>query len=532
MRHFPAIVEGIELEHIFDMIRKQRLRIAALFIIGAVLNGCSFIKINPRPGTSSTECSDTVQNAGAQTQLPVSAVTDDSLDTGTVDALVTEKGPDAEQSARDALSALRKADFDGMNFLIAAVDTSAAFGTDAADEILRNDTLYTIRSRRTEWVEEKYNAHILVFPYDADELFREVSQAYLSETQYVADFYVIPPEQLGKYQQNDLLFNLRSLPFTDYTQPYFNQDAMQQMSAGYGIWGAAGDLTEAPENLWGVYFNKKLIEKMEAVTPYLHVKDGTWTWDVLFAYAKQAEETLDGIVGYAADLLDIKRGEALLYASADLHIAETALDQTPVIRNSRIPDKMQKIADIVYQNLFKKTASDSDGTSADAETCFVSGKQLFYIGDLSHVPAWADISTDWGLVPLPKIFSEQKQYTGGTGDAAILCVPSVTGAPEKTGMILQAMFAASYDAYADAFLNDALAYYVRDEETVEMLDLIMDHVSYDFTAMFASGYEALYAATFGALHLTVTTANSYKTLYERSLDTAKARLLAAFPTNR
>ena len=68
---------------------------------------------------------------------------------------------------------------------------------------------------------------------------------------------------------------------------------MRALSAGYGTWGAVGDYTFSPENVYAIYFNKDLNEKLALPSPYTQVHDGTWTWDTLFEASKTARASLD-----------------------------------------------------------------------------------------------------------------------------------------------------------------------------------------------------------------------------------------------
>ncbi|MCQ2432194.1 MAG: hypothetical protein MJ175_06275 [Clostridia bacterium] len=513
---------------------KKHLYFPTAFLIvlsaaaGAFLSGCSFIEIHKNPGGQTvTEAVTTapVTEAPVITEAPDETIAppeDDEAPIPADPASIAEKKAKAE----GYLKGLRRDNFGGMNFLIAAADSSAAFGMDADGVTLRCETMNTIREERMKWVEDKYNARILTFSYNADDLYKEVYNAYLSDSQYVADFFAIPAKDLGRYQKNGLLMNMRSLPFTDYSAPYYNKRAMQQMSAGYGIWGAAGAYTEAPENYYGIYFNKKLAATLGLASPYDLVRSGEWTWDIFYDGAKTAMASADGVYGDNLGVFSLDRAEQLVFGSSGLHPAVTSKDTTPNL--NVVPERMQTMADLIYNSVHKGNTSPDASQSPDA--LFDSGKLLYLAADLSAVPRRADISVDWGIVPLPKAYAGQKNYFSGTGDLSVLCAPAVAVAPEKTGTILQALFAASYGAYNDVFVNDALLYSVRDNDTIEMLDLILGSTSYDFSAMFASGYPALSAATVGGLHQTITSIYSFDRLYRNNQQAALTELRNAFPT--
>ena len=437
---------------------------------------------------------------------------------------------DPETLAKEALSALRRDDLDGMNLIIATADNSAVFGDSFDGDNAASTVLPQLREARTRLVEERYNVRILTFSYDKESLYTEIKNAYLSDVPYVSDFYAIPYDQLGRFQAAGLLLNLRTLPFTDFTQDYFDADAMEAMSAGYGIWGAVGDYTFSPENYFAVYFNKPLSTSLSLTSPYASVRDGSWTWETFLSASKTARASLDekgnALWGDNLTVLGLDRCESMLLASSGFAVTDAGLDRTPTLRTDAgaLTDIAAFLKSAVYRS---DTSPDS---SLPAVSLFTSGDMLFWCGTLASMSAWADIETPWGIVPLPKTDSTQKGYNTYVGETAVFCVPSTNGALEATGTILQALFAASAYTYKDAYLNEALAYYVRDSETVDMLDLICDSAHYDFTGMFASGYSYLgYASTY-AIHSAITQNYAAATVFTNYRPSAAKQLAAAFPT--
>lgn len=443
----------------------------------------------------------------------------------------TEALPDPLDLARDEFSKLRRDDLDGMNILIAAAYESAVFG-DAFDGDNAGSTVLPVtRAERTRLVEERYNVRILNYVFEKEALFREIKNANLSDVPYVADFYALPYDQIGRFWANGLLLNLRTLPFTDFRESYFDRTAMNALSAGYGIWGAVGDYTFSPENAYAIYFNKDLNQTLELPEPYAQVNDGTWTWDALFAASKTARASLDGegnatIWGDNLGTLGIEICEPLFTDAAALSIVSTGADRTPTVSSDT--DRMTTVAELLRRGMQNASTAPA---SNDTKT-FLDGNMLFYCGTLSHMSAWADEKTPWGIVPLPKTDAAQRTYNTYVGDSAVMCVASTNGALEATGTIMQALFASAAHTYPDIYIDEALRYYVRDSETVEMLDLICSSMRYDFTSMFASGFKNLGYASEYTIRSAVTQNYSVKSVYSNYRAAAEKELKAAFPTDR
>lgn len=434
--------------------------------------------------------------------------------------------------AKHELASLRRADLDGMNILIAAADESAVFGDLFAGENAGSTVLPETRAARTRLVEERYNVRILNYLFEREALYQEIKKANLSDVPYVADFYALPYDQLGRYFADGLLLNLRTLPFTDFSADYYDRQAMNAMSAGYGIWGAVGDYTFSPENAYAIYFNKDLCKTLALPEPYAQVRDGEWTWEVLFEASKTARASLDDageatVWGDNLGSLGLEFCEAMFVDAAALTITTAGADRTPYL--SADTGRMSAIAALLRDGV--QNASTAPAPGEDTAQ-FTDGNLLYYCGTLSHMPQWADIKTPWGIVPLPKTDASQRSYSTYVGESAVLCVASTNGALEATGTIMQALFAAASHTYPENYYDEALKYYVRDSETVEMLDLICSNLRYDFTSMFASGFPYLGYASDYTIHSAVTQNYSVGAVYDNYRASADRELKAAFPTDR
>ena len=520
-----------------NMNKKQIFGFLSLCVLLSQLNACSSPII-----IHDTPLSDAVTAPETAPITLDTAVTETEAITET-ESITTAETPaaepvDPETLAKEELSKLRRDDFDGQNFLIIAADDSAVFGDRFDGENAGSTVLPVTRIARTRLVEERYNVRILNQIYDKEALFQEIKNANLSEVPYVADYYALPYDQIGRYFANGLLLNLRTLPFTDFSEDFFDSTAMRALSAGYGTWGAVGDYTFSPENVYAIYFNKNLNETLALPSPYTQVHDGTWTWDVLFEASKTARASLDAdgntsVWGDNLGSLGLTVCEPMFVDAAALTITTTGADRTPSL--SADVDRMTVIASLlkkgVQNSATAPTASAFTAELPNAEALFINGDMLYCCSTLSNTAQWADIPTPWGIVPLPKADAAQRNYSSYAGETAVMCVPSTNGTLEATGTILQALFAASSHTYPEIYIDEALKYYVRDSATVDMLELICGSVRYDFTSMFVSGFTNLGYASEYAIHSAITQNYSIKTVYNTYQANANKELKSAFPTN-
>ena len=520
------------------MNRNQILGVLSGCLLLAQLNACSSpIIIHDTPLSDAVTAEETAPLTLDTVVTETEAVTEPIVTE--TESSAAEEPVDPTVLAKEELSKLRRDDLDGKNILIASADESAVFGDFFDGENAGSTVLPETRLARTRLVEERYNVRILTSVYDKEALFEEIKNASLSDLPYVADFYALPNDQIGRYFANGLLLNLRTLPFTDYSAEYYDKNAMKSLSAGYGLWGAVGDYTFSPENVYAIYFNKDLNEKLALPSPYTQVKDGSWTWDAMFEASRTARASLDSegnntIWGDNLGTLGLDICEPMFIHSAALTMTSTGTDRTPSL--SADLDRMTSIAALLKNNVPNSTTSPTASAFTaelpDAAALFTEGNMLYSCSTLSNITAWTDVKTPWGIVPLPKADAAQRNYASYVGETAVMCVPATNGALETTGTILQALFAASSHTYPEIYIEEALKYYVRDSATVDMLELICATTHYDFTSMFVSGLSNLRYATTYAIHSAITQNYSIKTVHNTYRTNAENELKTAFPTNR
>lgn len=100
------------------------------------------------------------------------------------------------------------------------------------------------------------------------------------------------------------------------------------------------------------------------------------------------------------------------------------------------------------------------------------------------------MESDYGVIPYPKFDENQKDYITHVGGASpIMVIPlQNTSDDERLGNILEAMCEASYRITRPAYYETALKEKgTRDEESKQILDLILDSRTYDLAYISASG---------------------------------------------
>lgn len=119
--------------------------------------------------------------------------------------------------------------------------------------------------------------------------------------------------------------------------------------------------------------------------------------------------------------------------------------------------------------------------------CFQEGLTLFFPEVLKHIETMREYDIDIGILPNPKLSAEQEDYYCYADGYCVnaVAIPITNTESEKVGFVLEAMAAESKNgltpAYSEVCLSDK---YVRDQDSVEMLEMVMDSGILDLGEVF------------------------------------------------
>jgi hypothetical protein len=174
---------------------------------------------------------------------------------------------------------------------------------------------------------------------------------------------------------------------------------------------------------------------------------------------------------------------ALMYASGEKLVTQDAqhnLIPLPSIeRLSGVVDIAAKIMGdkhITFQTGYESTVPD------DIRAVFEEGRALFYGEVMQCIIRMRESETEFGLVPWPKYDQMQDGYYNlvHTSAGRGVCIPVSQTDYEFVGAIVEAFAAKSMYTVTPAYYDVALTYkYMRDTDSAEMLDIILDSRVYD-----------------------------------------------------
>lgn len=387
------------------------------------------------------------------------------------------------------LDALPQRNFDGAVFFITTPST------DYIDPDNTEDTVSRMIYDRNRMIEERYNVSIIPSLADVGTMLTEVKQAADSEM-YYTDLMMIPLYMTGQFRLDNVLMNLRSLPFLDLTAPYFNSESVSMTSAGYDTYGVAGHATLSPSAFSAMFFNRDLVEAAGMDQPFSLAANRTWTWDRFFEYTAAVSDLNGGEPCYTvgaqnnasrlADLIFVSCGNSYIHAERKT---------TPILDFS--PDSARYA--LTAANRILTDSGAVIDPAANAIEMFADGKMLFLTEYLNIIPQMTDSQADWGVLPLPLQEEHDLYRTLVSNNELIFTVPAHHNNGEFVSVILSALNAGSYGSLYDEYINQTLTYHLRDNDSANMLELILDSAAFDFALAFGNSYPAVAQGTYALI---------------------------------
>jgi len=206
--------------------------------------------------------------------------------------------------------------------------------------------------------------------------------------------------------------------------------------------------------------------------------------------------------------------------------------------NSFITSETKKVPKLAFSaknaqyavSAANRILTDSDGAfdaSANALKAFSDGNMLFLVDYLYLLPTLTESEADWGIVPLPLQRENDKYRTLVSNNELIFAVPSNHTNGEYASVVLSALNAGSYSYLYEEYVNETLVYHLRDNDSANMLELILDSAAFDFALAFGNSYPAVASGTYGLIREAALN-NDLADRFDKAAKAAEASLSADF----
>ncbi len=395
----------------------------------------------------------------------------------------------AEPTGKEVLPGYEDVNFGGRTFLIASNADEDGDWADAADfwvEGITNDAINDAVWERNDVMSKLYNCSIEVDNGGWDNGFNAAVAS--GDDRYIAassEYALFGGYASGKY------YNVLKLGM-DLTQDWWDQNFIMDASCDGKLFGIIGDFSlHAMSATWIMFFNKDVYESKFADTDiYQLVRDKKWTLDVMADMIDKIKNDANGDSSYTftegadADTLGLMttahnyRG---LYFASGLRLV-TKTEQTTDGSFITALTNQPNGADVIDKLITVcNTEGYISGGYSDVQKGIQNGTTLFAgeVMDVLRRMAGAE-NLRVGVLPQPLYDEGQKEYHCYVNNrAAFLCIPTSFSDMEVIADFFTLFAYHSSKLVRPAYINTFKYTYANDEESGEMIDIIIDSRVFD-----------------------------------------------------
>lgn len=389
-------------------------------------------------------------------------------------------------------------DFGGITY------TFAVYRTDSYPNYTGEETsgepVSDAQYARDCWVEENYNVALNYAAYEDNTLDSDIKKQVQAGDEGCHAIIGRLSDSLSPLSTAGMLYDLNQVDGLDLSADWWSRS----LTEAYTIAGRSY-VTTGPVAFSYYYcpriiaFNLRLAENYGIGDLYGTVRDGKWTLDVMADKMKDVSEDLDGDGVLGDD--DMWGASVDEYSAAGFFISaggtQTAMDDSGkpyfVLGDERNVTILNKVASIIGNADMTQKAevlASRSGTYdiRDKVYSFKNGKVLFLGYGAQAIALYLrDMEDDYGVLPVPMWDESQDGYItfGSSFAPCYLALPANNSLGSVNGVLLDSMgYISRRDVQpliTDVTLKGKAA---RDEESLEMIDLIYGEIYIDLNACY------------------------------------------------
>ena len=418
------------------------------------------------------------------------------------------------------------ADYNGYEMRILNLDEDmvhwAITSIDVAEET--GDVIMDAAYRRNRIVEEGLKITIKeVYSTDPPSLVRRTVNAGTDDYDVVFTYSNAAGTLASQGMYLDL-FEIKAFNFEELWWDHGAIDAFELMNSLYFTTSDSHIMTN--DSIWVLFFNKQMIQNYGLDNPYQLVRENKFTMDAMLEMMRQTTIDLDGDGAFTVnDQWGISSHSFATMAfllCTDSPLITKDGDGIPYLvePNERFINAYEKTREFLNKEngMFLDAQGTYPGKSAEFDhptKTFLANKSLFCGECLSHTRVFREMENDFGILPHPKLDSNQERYLTLMVDTTpCFGIPITNPDPERTGTFMEALTGISATTVIPAYYDVSMTNkFMRDEDSVEMLDLIRANRLYELAIVYnwASFYGSLTSHGFspnGANPMTIYDRNS------------------------
>ena len=387
------------------------------------------------------------------------------------------------------------------------------YETDSADPL--ESAIYT-RNRRTE---DLLNITISpVWTQNAGETVEKVRKAIeTGETDY--DLCLGCLSETMNCAQEGYMANILDVETIDVTHPWWDQNLVD----AYTIFNDRLYLLSGHANVYDdmsilfFLFNKDMAEQYGIGDLYHYVDENNWTIDTIVELSKKTfHDNGDG--NSASNVYTLNQSGGLFHGF-NLPMTEPDEDGIPQLTVTR--EEHVNAAAKLYNTVIEGEFYRPSGMDEQDADLFANNQMFLYSVITCQLNRYRNLQIDFGLMPFPKLNSQQSKYSHFVNWAFFSCyfIPTFNQELDRTGVIFETMSGYSTETVYNTTFETLMGYdskLLRDNRSKDMLDIIMNSRQFDYSIMGLGDIGKIY---------TMDTWGSF--MYESVVDTYKRSAMTA-----
>ena len=299
--------------------------------------------------------------------------------------------------------------------------------------------------------------------------------------------------QIPSLSLEGLFLDAQTIPYLDLKMPWWNQSCRTELKIGNRLFFVTGDLTQTIiESMYVYTFNQKVATDLGIEDPYTVVNEGRWTLDYVrkqtvdLGSDRNGDGKMDKSDFYGLATYQVNGMDNYMQAARVSMMGRDA-DDVPVLDVDM--DRMTSLIEKVYALCFENPGCYvEEGANYDISyAVFKADRALYTTIMMSQVRTeLADMESDFGILPFPKLDETQSEYGTRVQDGlTIFAVPIDCQKVDITGAVMEAMAAENYRKVTPAVYDVAMkTKYSRDPASAAMIDLIQQSVLINFESVY------------------------------------------------
>ncbi len=464
------------------MSKRFSILLALLMLISVVMFAAS---CGEKPSTTTTASSDKETTTHEDVTSADNTTTQQATEETT-----EEESTETELTGREKMSGFEDVDFGGKTFLIATDPRDDPDWANAADfwvESLTNDAINDAVYDRNDIIQKLYNCKIEI---DNGGWANGFNASIASgDGRYILG--TCTSTATNSQAKSGNFYNLLKLD-VDWSQPWWDQNYIADTSTDGRLYSIIGDFAvHSMSATWIMFFNKAVYEsKFSDVDIYQMVKDRKWTMDAMMDFIEKVKYDANGDSEYTfseesdADIVGIMttaHNDRGLYFAAGLRYVtktDSTTDGSYISALTNQPsavDVMDKLIAVC------NTPGYISGGYTNVQKAVQNGTTLFAgeVMDVLRRMSGAE-SLRVGVLPQPLFDENQERYYCYVNDQMYIMLAPVAYSDMSVLSDFLTLFAYhSSMIVRPAFVNTVKYTYSSDEESAEMIDIILDSRVYD-----------------------------------------------------